>query len=616
MKIRLLLSIAAISIGLVVIACGGGGGGGSSTSSSSTSNSTVLSSSVGSLTASHLTVGDPAQFSGGTTLAENFKSLLKGFYNWMIPSAIAQTVSACSSNTLIGSSNNSTWNIIGLTGSNATPPCVNRIQDAGRYIVLKVTGITDSGGNTCDLVAIQKSSGQTTCINVPLPNRATTGDPDFYLGLTNYFPAELTLNGNYFTIGFYTGQQNSSAYAGFLRLDLSGSTPTSAIAYMEYGSASSTFGNTTVNNHNLFWGEFWPQENGDLIFTQFTPTSKSGGTQYGIASHYYLVVNPALLDPTKAMAVLYNQNYDSASRPSDVAQSYTSDIVKSPVGSWFKSKYADTTQIIYNSEVMPNPFSSASEHSFFIQLNNDSALHNNLCGNITNGLIKGIINASTGAVSFQDYGGTGIGAGWGAHTRTSNIILDNTKQNFVTLKWRPAPSDPSNQTLDVVKLVRSITPMSCDQDPSSIYTESMIPGTVVSGSVTTNGYASTSADVPFTYETSNSIFMMNFDAIHDAQQNCLNNNGSCPIPASSKALVYDKITGVVTSIALSPLMGSNYYVTREMSSITSSRVYMSLIDNSQSPAPNIYAELTPTGFQNIIKLPPAVKLSQFMISGN
>lgn len=598
----------------VLSACGGGGGGGSSStnSGSTTASSTVLTSSVGSLTASHMTVGDLTQFNGGTTLAQNVTNLLKGLYNWAIPSAIAQTVSTCSSSTLIGSSNNSSWNIIGLTGSTSSPPCVTRIQDAGKYVVLKVTGVTDSSGNICDLVAIQKSSGQTTCINVPLPNRATTGNPDFYLGLTNFFPAELTLNGNYFTIGFYTSSKNANAYSGFLRLDLSGSSPTSAIAYMEYGAVS---GNT-INGHNLFWGEFWPQENGDLVFTRFSPTSNSGGTQNGIVSHFYLVVNPSLADPTQAMAVLFNKNYDSATLPVNVSQFYTSDIVNSPVASWFKTQYSDTSTVIYNSEVMPNPTSSATEHSFFIQLNNDSTLHNSLCGNITNGLVKGTVNASTGTVTFQDYGGTGVGAGWGTHTRTSNIILDNAKQNFITLKWRPAPSDTTNHTLDVVKLVRAITPMACDQNPVSLYTEAMQSGTVVSGSVTTNGYTSVSADVPFTYETSGSIFMMNFDAIHDSQQNCLNSSGTCPIPSASKAYVYDKVAGTVSPISLSPLIGSNYYVIQEISSITSSRVYMNLIDNSSNPAPKIYAELTPTGFQNVIKFPASVTLSQFMISGN
>lgn len=598
------------AIFVFLTSCGGG---------TSSSNKAVLSSTVGSLSNSIVTVGSAASLSGGTKVAQNFsfKFLLAKISNFFIAPVLAQTIGSCSTsaNNLIGTIDQATWNIIGLTTSPSNSACVSRIQDAGRYVVVAVNGISDASGNSCDLVAIQKSTGQTTCISLSLPNRSLTGDPDFYLGLTNFFPAELTLNGNYFTIGFYTKNQ-PTAYVGFLRVDFTGANPTSFIEYMEYGVTTNTFGNTTVNGHNLFWGEFWPQENGDLIFTSFDIavglTDPTTGNQAGTASHYYLVANPNLTDPTKAMAVLFDKGVISTTNVS--YPTYYSDVANSPVAGWFKGKYIDASAIYYDNEVMPNPSSSLTEHSFFIKLDDHSNLARTLCSGQFS-IVKGTVDSSNGNISFENYGASGIGNGWGTHTRTSNITIDSNANNWNDLKWRVDPTDATK--MEAYKTLRDVTSTACDSAPVVIYTgplQSKTPVTYDGRGALVNG----TGDVPYTYETATSVFMQSFNSNPgDTNTYCTQNNGSgCSITSYGLALVYDKASGLVTPIPLSPLSNPNYAINSEMSSITSSRVYVTATDMTSSPVRNIYAELTQTGFTNVIEFPAGVSFSQFLVSGN
>jgi hypothetical protein len=582
-------------------------------------NNSVLSSSVGSLSNKILTVGDPTSFSGGRKLAQNssFRILLAKISNFFIAPALAEPIGSCSTsaNNLIGTTDQATWNIIGLTSSPNSSACVSRIQDAGRYLVMSVNGLTDGSGKKCDLVTINKSTGQTSCINLSLPNRSVTGDPDFYLGLTNFFPAELTLNGNFFTIGFFT-KDHPNAYVGFLRIDLSGDIPTSFIEYMEYGAATSTYGVTTVNNHNIFWGEYWPLENGDLIFTSFDIavglTDPVTGYQSGTASHYYIVANPNLSDPTKAMAVLFDKSVISTTNVP--YPTYYSDVENSPVAIWFKGNYTDASAIYYDNEVMPNPSSSLTEHSFFIKLGNYSDLARTICSGPFS-IIKGTVDVSNGNISFENYGPSGIGNGWGTHTRTSNITIDGNTDNWHDLKWRVDSANTSQ--IEVYTTRRNMTPNSCDSVPMVIYTGPLPSGTPVTydgrGTIVTG-----TGDAPYTYETATSIFMQSFNSNPgDPNTYCAQNNGlGCSIGSYGLVLVYDKASGSVNSIPLSPLSNSNYAINSEMSSITSSRVYVTATDMASLPVRNIYAELTLTGFKNVIELPAGINFSQFMVSGN
>jgi hypothetical protein len=80
-------------------------------------------------------------------------------------------------------------------------------------------------------------------------------------------------------------------------------------------------------------------------------------------------------------------------------------------------------------------------------------------------------------------------------------------------------------------------------------------------------------------------------------------------------LGYDLVTGAVSPISLSPLSGSQYYVYGEYSASTADRIYFNINDNSTTPPSVVRAQLTPTGFQNIIKFKSGVAAPKAVING-
>lgn len=567
--------------------CGGGGGGSTTTSGGATNESTQLTASVGDLTGYQLTAGNAADLSGSTTIAFGgaVKTILAKLNNFFISTAKAQSISACSSSGLNGTSNKQQWNLIGLSTSKTTPACVSQIQDAGKYLVLQASGVTDSSGNACDLVTISKSSGATTCLRLSLPNRASVGSPIFYLDPSNgQRPGQLTLNGKYFFAGFYTKSNSSPEYTGFARLDFTGATPTVSVPYASYGVCSS-IDCTRLNSQDIFWAPYYPMENGDLMFTQFNLTGNANVVpNIGIVQTYYVVANTALADPTQAVKALINQ---TVTTPTD---GYSIDMSNSPLGAFVAPLNGGATEAHYNNDAFSDPAASATNHSFFLNVNtNASALS---CGTSTL-LIRGIVS-SAGVLSLTNYGGSNLGNGLGANA-LSNDVTPDSSGNLFTLLWQAT----SSTAYTVTKYTRPLTQGICGTS-QVVYTGTSTGLTVGNISIQT-------------IRSANTVYMQNFPYWKEAGGSCQLTLG-CPL-ASKIALGYDLATGTVTPILLSPLNGSQYYVYGEYSASTADRLYFKINDNSTTPPSVVTAQLTPTGFQNIIKFKSGVAVPSSVVNG-
>jgi hypothetical protein len=592
MKSRFCALAAVVCSVSVLISCGGGGGGGGSSgsptaTSGTTNESTQLTASVGDLTGYQLTAGNAADLSGSTTIAfgASFKTILTKLNNFFISTATAQSISACSSSGLNGTSDKQQWSLIGLSTSKTTPACVSQIQDAGKYLVLQATGITDSSGNSCDLVAIAKSSGATTCLRLSLPNRSSVGSPVFYLDPSNgQKPGQLTLNGKYFFAGFYTKSSASPQYTGFARIDFTATTPTISVPYASYGVCSSA-DCTRLNSQDIFWAPYYPMENGDLMFTQFNLTGSANVVpNIGIVQTYYVVSNPALTDPTQAVKALINQ---TVTTPTD---GYSIDMTNSPIGAFVAPLYGGVTQAHYNNDAFSDPAASSTNHSFFLNVGTNAGTLN--CGTNTL-LIRGIVS-SAGVLSLTNYGGSNLGNGLGANS-LSNDVTPDSSGNLFTLLWQAT----SSTAYTVTKYTRPLTQGVCGTS-QVVYTGASTGLTVGNISIQT-------------IRSANTVYMQNFPYWKEAGGSCQLTLG-CPL-ASKIILGYDLATGVVTPISLAPLNGSQYFVYGEYSASTADRLYFKINDNSTTPPSAVTAQLTPSGFQNIIKFKSGVAVPNAVING-
>lgn len=591
------LLVLSILMTVFLSACGGGGGGSSTTGGGNGGGgSTTLNTSVGNLSAYQLTAGNASNLNGSTkiTFKLDLKNAIAKIKNFFIPAAIAQSVSNCSSGGLAGTSDTQSWSLIGITTSTSSPACVKQIQDAGSYLILSVSGVTDTSGNTCDLAIIAKGTGNTTCIHVSLPNRAISGAPTFFLDPSSgQTPGQLTLNGKYFFVGFYTDSNPSAAYSGFLRLDFTGATPTAAVIYADYGAF--TVGNSQrINGNTLFFAPYYPMENGDLMFTQFNLTgSASQVPQIGVVQTYYVIANPTLVDPTKAVKALVNQ---TVTTPTD---GYSIDMVNSPIATVVSPLALDITEIHYNNDAFADPAASTTNHSFFLNVDTNSSSYQPACvtwdsANTSTLLLKGVVDAN-GNLTLSNYGGSNLGNGLGANSLSNDVTPDGNG-NLYTLLWKAT----SATTFTVTKYIRPLVPNpTCSAQV--VYTG------------TGSGFTTGSRISIQTIRSADTVFMQNFVYWGAGGGSCQLNLG-CPL-SSGIALGYDIATGVVAPISLSPLNGSQYFVYGEYSASTADRIYFRLKDNSTSPASMVTAQLTTSGFQNIIRFKTGVSVPNSVVNG-
>ena len=619
--IKKIIFCSALISTLLVISCGGGGGEGSSSSGGTT----VLSSSLQGVSASTMTVGSAATTSGSTQVVwlDKLFEFFKTRGNPFISSAYAQSLSSCSdAKQLIASQDSRTWSVMGLTTASTSASCVKSYQDAGNYFVLATIGVTDASGNTCDLVAVTKSSGATTCLTMPLANRASSGNPSFLLGSSAAQPAQLTVNGNYFLVGFYTNNSNA-AYIGFESIDFTGNTPTGKVAYAEYGTqVSGCAGTPSVNGHNIFWSSFWLQENGNFIFNQFNQTQCTSTPHTGVSNYYYVDANNTT-DPLSAVKYLFDQHTVTANG------AYEIDNTTSPLGDWLIKTLVPSSQSYvtwqntagttweFGAEVLPGGSTSATDLSFYIVVGNANGSLPNSCsttgtsvygansGINGNELIKVVI--SNGVVTFQDYGATNIGTGYGANPLTDNVYLTANGQKLVSVHWT---DDGGN--LKLMKITRQLTNSACDvYTKISPTTNVPIPASLV-GKISTVGNGNfIASELPFTYRAKDYIYMYGFNS-NPGDPNCVLNSG-CTIPPDAQIWAFNKSTDAISIVSLTQLTGSTtFFETSATSNPLSNKISNTMIDGAGN---KYWYSMGTTGVEKMIKFSNSVDVTNGFISG-
>lgn len=601
--------LVASCLALILYACGGGGGGGGAVSGGSK----VLVSALQGVSASTMTVGDTASASGSTqiVLIDRIIDFFKSRGNPFISTAYAAPLTNCSSSKqLIGSQDSRTWNVMGLTTATASASCVSKYQDAGNYLVLETVGVTDSSGNTCDLVVVKKSSGDTTCINLPLANRSTTGNPTFRLGNSQEQPGQLTANGNYFLVGFQTNSSNT-VYMGFEQIDFTGSNPTGKIAYLEYGSQDSCWG---VNGHMLFWSSIWLQENGNFTFDQFSPTQCTTNPFTGSSKYYYVDVN-STSDPLNPAKYLFDVHDVTSS------DAYLIDTANSPLGQWLTSNLSlrNGASWAFGAETVPGGSTSATDLSFYAIVDGSDGLSKPSCSTGTGTSVYGVgapiygrtlikVVITNGQVTFQDFGSTNIGSGYGANPVTDNVFLKPDGQTLVSVHW----TDDGSGNMNVMKITRQLNANACD-----IYTK-FAPTTVVpipnslTGEISTVGNGGFVAhSYPFTYRAKDYIYMFGFNA-NPGDPNCVATSG-CSIGTDAQIWAYNKSTDAISVIPISQLTSStSYYAVSTVSNPLSNKVSNTLVDGAGN---KYWYSLGTNGIGKMIKFQSSFDISNGFISG-
>jgi hypothetical protein len=144
---------ATLWITLSLVSCGGGGG--------STPTSFTLASNIGTLEGQHLALGDPRQLQQTTWVSQwldprNWQEWGSTIAGLLMGAAHAQqiTIANCAETTLLGSLDAIHWSPIALTQDPKTNACINQMQDAGRFLVLKASNVTNSAGQLLSLIHI------------------------------------------------------------------------------------------------------------------------------------------------------------------------------------------------------------------------------------------------------------------------------------------------------------------------------------------------------------------------------------------------------------------------------------------------------------------------------
>ena len=608
----------------ILYACGGGGGGGSSASSAG--GTSILTTTLQGVSSSTMTVGSATSASGSTqvVLLEKIRDFLKSFSNPLISTAYAQTVTTCSADKqLIGSQDSRSWGVMGLTTASTSTSCVANYQDAGNYIVLSTIGVTESSGNTCDLVVVAKATGKTTCISLPLANRLNTGNPKFLLGSGSAQPGQLSANGNYFLVGFNTTNSNA-AYIGYESIDFTGNEPVGKIAYLEYGTqVSECAGTASVNRHNIFWSSFWLQENGNFIFNQFNQTQCTSTPHTGVSKYYYVDVNNTA-DPLNAAMYLFDQHNVTTNG------AYEIDNTTSPLGGWLINTLVPSNQAYvtwqntagttweFGAEVLPGGSNSATDLSFYIIAGNANGSLPNSCSTAAgtsvygtntgingNELIKVVI--SNGLVTFQDYGATNIGTGYGANPTTDNAYLASDGQSLVSVHWT---SD--NNNLKVMKLSRQLSSSACDVYTKIAPATNMTVPTSLAGNIATVGSGNFVAhSLPFTYRAKDYIYLYGFNS-NAGDPNCTSTSG-CLIPTDAQVWAFNKVTDAITVVPLTQLTGSTtYYSSGTTTNPLSNKVSNTLIDGAGN---KYWFALGTTGITRMIEFSHGFNMSNGFVSG-
>lgn len=577
-------------------------------------NKLKLKSNIGTVHGKYLTAGNAANLNKIVSAKSGFSEFLQKISNLILPEAHA-TIQACS--TFVGHSGieNQSWDVINLVQTGTQTACVQQAQDAGRYIVLAPQNLQQADGTPCDLVTIEKTSGNTSCIYLPLPNRATTGNPFFHLGIeSNNFPGQLSLNGNYFFVSFYTGTwpYGHPGYVGHLRLDFTSAIPNSLITQLYYGNIGlfQAVQEVTVESGKVYgiFSELLPTENGDYIYTRSDQTDKSidlNGVPIAIVGDYtYVLVDPLQSDPSLQKTVLYIRSLNGSD-----SSTYGININESPVGLWWKTQMqTDVADMSYGGQIIPNQtiVSSSPTHRDFYFPIFPVNYADPICGNQIDQIIKATIVTATGEISFERIGPFGLGNGAGRHRLTDNIFLSSDLSTYFSIY---ISANPPSGELTMLKRTNPLSSSSCPYIETTIYSELYSAGTILPHNAS------------LSYETAKGVFLMNIsESIFGDSSgygfSCDWNSGKgCQFTESSVILYYDKSKSTVTNVPLGTFKSLDYSLSLNIiSSITSDRLNVQILDATTHQL-KFTADLTVNGFEGIIEYADPSVLQTDVVSG-
>ena len=546
---------------LTLAACGGGGGGGSSSSSSP-----QLATSVADLSTYKATFADTTKVDGSLETASlSIEQLLNKFKHLSIFStAFADSLTTCNSNVSLVAIDDSTsttkYKKHSATTDSTDKPCFISSQEAGNYIAAQSKNLY-KGTKKCDILLTPIRGGTLHCLEAGIASTvtATAGDPIFRFG-ENLFGGtgsakglggRMTVNGKYFFIAFNNDTSDSTKttmYDGVYRIDLSGSTPTGQVVYL--------------NNPNKLdcppckkWSfdGFNPLENGDLIVEHYDLTSSVNRK-----SHYYVPVTTAVSKFTEQTRILINEG----DAPSGVA--FEADFVNSPIFKWAKTISSSAT----SGDTMA-PYFSFSQDSSVKSFITSIAVNKYKA---TNASRRVIVKATitNNEISFEDLGGPPLG----------NVGFDNPSHSWISddltkIYTLNTGSSPVQINIDTVGLNQSNSTITTNITPTSGYTEHVIQ------------------------ITENSLFITSFT------NNFWNSNGEMFYEAHSISKV-DNATDwsarptQFQTVNMGVFTGSNYLAQSLIPSLSGDRLYFKYKKVSTSDI--ISADMTPTRFTNVINL--------------
>jgi hypothetical protein len=464
------------------------------------------------------------------------------------------------------------------------------MQDAGDFLIIKAIGLLNASLQSCDLALIRKRDGQTSCIIAPLPDRPRSGEPVFGLGLdlseTNR-SAQLSANGRFLMLPFNTQANPAFAYAGFLRINLTGARPSADLAYLESGEFNASAG--SINGHQLAWGAYRVFDNGDLVFTEFTPSPS--GMNAGTVRQFYVANTPGLSEPGAVEKYLISVSDDQ----------YRVDILNSPLGLWVKAQHPALTVLYGDAQVLSGPSSGGS--GGFYWLISGEGFSVDVCGNAPHRLIRIRPDRAAGNLAFEMLGGTALGGVLAGRPDGRPARLSSDAASLYSLRWDLTRAGTGKA--DIRFLRRSLSPGACDE------TELTLLSLAVDASVQAQGLALNG----FVNETRDTVFLRSFDEAAGAARSdkSCQTGANCGMSATSLLLAYDKASGTMTNLPLGALASGRYRLDAATATLLGDELSLSLTTTDGETRAT--AVFTSKGLKSLIELPRGVQPASRLVGG-
>jgi hypothetical protein len=322
---------------------------------------------------------------------------------------------------------------------------------------------------------------------------------------------------------------------------------------------------------------------------------------------YYVDVNNTS-DPLNAIKYLFNIN--------DVTSTngYTMDST-SPLSIWLNNLVGSSASFSFGSEIYPGGSTSPTDLSFFIATGGGVSSSCSTgtgtsvfgVGSPVNGqeLIKVVI--SNGGVTFQDFGATNIGTGFGANPLTDNVYLTSDGSSLVSVHWM----DDSG-TMKVLQITRALSTSACDSYTKVTPTTTVSTPSDLLSHISTVGNGNFVAhDLPYTYRSKDYIYMYGFNS-NPGDPNCVSTSG-CQIATDAQIWAFDKTNNSVAVVPINQLTSATtFYSSGTTANPLSDKVSNTLLDSSGN---KYWYSLNSNGITRMIKFGSSANISNGFVTG-